>query len=137
VGELRARGKRWEIPLIPVAPVEVRLTLATGAVASVSTEALNSVLVIARDTSARALVGRRAALDRVVFDALPPGRYTLEVDASAASEPIRVDGELPSFDVGPGGGRPSLEVRLAGRALNIRRAPSAPIQSADSLRSKP
>jgi hypothetical protein len=39
-----------------------------------------------------------------VFDAVPPGTYTIAVDASDADEPLRATGDLrATVSAGPGG----------------------------------
>jgi len=55
-----------------------------------------------------------------VFDALPPGRYALEIDASAASEPLRPVGETPTLEVADGRRPPESTIMLRARSLKIR-----------------
>lgn len=112
---------RGELGVIPVSPVEVHLTLAPGDAGRVPAGELEKVLVMVRDADGRRWIARRSDAATAVFDALPPGRYTVEVDAADLAEPLRPDGDLPGFVVGGGTDPVRLEVVLRARPLRIRR----------------
>src|SRR4029079_4427353 len=86
---------------------------------------LEKLVVVARDTANQPWLARALGNGEVVFDALPPGRYTVDVDASAIEEPLKVRGR-PDFIVGEGGVS-ELRVVLTGRSVKIRTLP--PTQS--------
>jgi hypothetical protein len=93
-GKRQGTGRNITFPLVPVAPVEVRLVLDTRDAARIQPEELASVLVGAR----------------------------------GVSQPLRLDGEAPTFVVGEEKTL-TIDLVLKGRALNIRRretTPSAP-----------
>jgi hypothetical protein len=57
-----------------------------------------------------------------VFDALPPGRYRVDVDLSALTEPLRLV-EVPPEVVVTGGREPlRITLLLKGRPIRIRQA---------------
>jgi hypothetical protein len=88
------------IGVFAVSAVEVRLVVNEGDSTRVSTSDLASIVVVARDTSGRAWLARRASPTLAVFDALPPGVYALEVDPSGSSEPLAVEEAPPPVVAG-------------------------------------
>jgi hypothetical protein len=68
----------------------------------------------------------------LVFDALPPGEYVLEVDASAIEEPLS-PADRVTFRVG-GAEAPQVRLPLRGRAMKVRVLP--PTQSDGSSSDK-
>ncbi len=109
------------VGVVAVSAVEVHVTVAEGDSARVSNADVESVDVVARDESGRAWVARRASRELAVFDALPPGTYSLDVDLSGATEPLRLDGAVPSVHVVAG--RPVAPIRIVLRARALRFAP--------------
>jgi hypothetical protein len=64
-------------------------------------------------------VARRSGADSATFDALPPGRYSLQLDLTAVAVPLTVVGTLPTFEVGSA--RPAeIRIVLTPRQLRIR-----------------
>ena len=61
---------------------------------------------------------RVARLPVAVFDAVPPGTYTVLVDASASSEPLRPVGDNPAVVIA--GGRAVAPIRIVMRARALR-----------------
>jgi hypothetical protein len=118
-------GANGEIGLVVVSTAEVHLALAEGADTRVAPAELAKVTLAARDSSGRAWVARVDRPGVMVFDALPPGRYQLEIDASASAEPLRVSGELPELRVVDGVAVAKTVVTLKARTLKVRQIPSA------------
>jgi hypothetical protein len=92
------------IGAVAVTPLEVELQVEPADSARITPERLAKVVVTARDADGREWASRRVAGNRVVFDAVPPGTYTIAVDASDADEPLRATGDLrATVSAGPGG----------------------------------
>jgi hypothetical protein len=111
---------RQEIAVIPVAPLQVILRVEDAQGLGTPADALASAAVIARDEAGRLWVARRHGPGEAYFDALPSGRYTLEVDLTDVTEPLSVVGALPSFTVRPGERLEPVTVRLKPRSVQIR-----------------
>jgi hypothetical protein len=111
-------GGTREIAAIAVSPLRVQLSLDDADTARVARSELARLTLTVRDEAGREWVSRRLSDSLAVFDALPPGRYSLHVDTSLSSEPLR-----PAGDPGPitisGGAAPS-PVRLVMRARQLR-----------------
>ena len=86
---------------------------------------LAKLILVARDSANQPWIARDAGTADFVFDALPPGRYAIEVDASGLDEPISMD-ERVAFRVGSGDS-PKVRVALRGRSTRVRILP--PTQS--------
>lgn len=115
-----ARGsKQTEIGLLALAAVDVHLALTDGAESRVAPNDLAKVEVSAVDSAGRAWLARSDEPGDARFEALPPGHYQLQVDASGATEPLRPAGELPSFDVVNGVPPAPLTVTLRARTLRV------------------
>lgn len=112
-----APGTR-EAGAVAVAPVSVLFLRGPADSGRVARADLAALLVIARDGAGREWVARRTSDSSAVFDALPPGRYTIEVDASAAREPLRPEGDVPAVTVA--GGVAPAPVRITMRARQLR-----------------
>jgi hypothetical protein len=83
-----------QIGALPVAPLEVELSIDEADTARVSTDRLADLVVTVHDSVGREWASRRVSNTRVVFDAVPPGTYTVVVDASGTSEPLRPTGDV-------------------------------------------
>jgi hypothetical protein len=81
--------------------------------------------VLARHESGRLWVARRSGADSATFDALPPGRYDLQLDLTEVGVPLTVVGSLPSFVVGAVPPEP-IHVVLAPRQVQVRQLDSPP-----------
>ncbi|HET9982927.1 MAG TPA: hypothetical protein VFQ38_05055 [Longimicrobiales bacterium] len=114
-------ARAGELGVVDVSPIEVHLALAAADAERVPASALEKVLVTVRDADGRTWIARRSDATTAVFDALPPGRYTVEIDASDAAEPLRAESALPGFVVGGGAAPVRLELVLRARPLRIRR----------------
>jgi hypothetical protein len=109
-----------DIPVSPTGTVDVQLDIeASTLVGERGRDALGAVSVHAVDVRggrhlARAVVGGVAR-----FDALPSGTYRLEIDASAAAEPLAVQGGTPTFTVSGDVGRQVVRVMLGARRVRM------------------
>jgi hypothetical protein len=112
-------GGTREIAAIAVSPVMVVLALDAADTARVPPGELARITVTARDSKGRQWISRRTSDSTLAFDALPPGTYTVEVDASAASEPLRLAGASPPIVVESGRTTPPLRISLSGRQLRF------------------
>jgi hypothetical protein len=121
----REHAASSDIGLVAVTAVRVTIDLQDVDTMRVHRSDLEKLVVIARDTANQPWLARDLGNGAVVFDALPPGRYTVEVDASAIEEPLRVRNRV-QFTVGEGATN-DLHVVLTGRATKVRVLP--PTQS--------
>jgi hypothetical protein len=119
-GAVSETGGRREIAVIPVSPIRVLLAIDDHQGRGVASDLLAPAAVLARDGHGRVWVARRDGADDAFFDALPAGRYTLELDLLEVKEPLRVVGALPSFTVGVGKQAEPIVVRLRPREMQIR-----------------
>lgn len=107
------------IGAVSVSPLEVELVIDTAGAARVSSEHLAAVTVTVRDSTGREWVSRRVSDAKHVFDALPPGPYTILVDASASKEPLRPSGDGRTAVVITGKPTPPIRIVLRARALRF------------------
>jgi hypothetical protein len=107
------------IGAVALSPIEVELVLDPADSARVSRSHLADLVVTLRDSTGRQWVSRRAAPSRHVFDAVPPGTYTVLVDASASSEPLRPVGDNPAVVIAGGRAVPPIRIVMRARALRF------------------
>ncbi|HEX9563301.1 MAG TPA: hypothetical protein VF981_04990 [Gemmatimonadaceae bacterium] len=107
------------IGVLSVSPLLVDLALDEADSLSARSVDLAQLVVIARDSAGREWLARRSSRTQAIFDALPPGRYTIEVDATAAREPLRIVGDVPQVSVSDGRKLPPLRIVLRPRALRF------------------
>jgi hypothetical protein len=121
-----ADSSRRDMGLVSVAAVTVHLAITDSLRSRVDTATLAAVNVIARDSAGRSWISRHQSASVVTLAGLPSGRYTLVVDASAASEPLFVDGSIADLFVVGGRDTPDVTIVLRPRALRIREFPKTP-----------
>lgn len=107
------------IGILAVSPLTVDLVLGEADSVRANVADLSRVMVIARDSTGREWLARRDTRTTAVFDALPPGRYVLEIDASASREPFRAVEDLPPVRVIAGRPLPRLRIAVRARALRF------------------
>jgi hypothetical protein len=112
-------GGTREIAAVSVSPLRVYLARDDADTARVSRAELGRVVIVARDAAGREWMSRRTSDTTVVFDALPPGQYTIGVDASAASEPLRATVEPGSISLTSGRAPPPVRVVMRARQLRF------------------
>lgn len=109
-----------EIGILAVSPLVVELRLEAGTDTTRANAAeLGALALIARDAVGREWLARRPSSTTAVFDALPPGRYTIAVDATASREPLRPVGDIPVVTVTAGRAISPLAIELRARALRF------------------
>ena len=119
-----------DIAVVPVGSVEVRLELVADSTTSNLSISWTGVSVSARDATGRRHIARVLPDGRAVFEALPSGVYQLEVDGSAASEPLSVQGVAPSFTLS--GQRETQIVRVLLGPRRVRLFRAEPVRRATS-----
>ncbi|HSA54602.1 MAG TPA: hypothetical protein VLE53_02810 [Gemmatimonadaceae bacterium] len=107
------------IGAVSVSPLAVELALDPADTARVSAEHLAAVVVTVRDSTGREWVSRRVSSATHVFDALPPGPYTVLIDASASREPLRPSGDNRTAVVVTGTPAPPIRIVLRARGLRF------------------
>lgn len=113
-------AKSRNVGLITVEAVRVRVALDGLDSSRVSPTELQSVQVIARDSLGQAWMARTISSGETVFDALPPGSYTLEIDASAVPEPLRLVTANPKIQVRAEEKTEAVTLLLRGRETKVR-----------------
>jgi len=113
------RAETRLIGAMSVSPLEVELALDEADSARVSPDQLADLVVTVRDSTGREWMSRRLSNTRVVFDAIPPGTYTVVVDASAVNEPLRPTSELRPVVVSTGRVTPPIRVVMRARTLRF------------------
>ena len=109
------------IGALAVSPLQVSLSIDSADASRVPATELAKLVVSARDSSGWEWMSRRVSDSLVVFDALPPGTYTVSIDASAAREPLLpADG---SRSVIVSSGRSPLPLRITLRTRQLRFSP--------------
>ena len=126
-----------DVALRPMAVRLVRLTVASEDSLQVGAGDLGDVLVIARDSSGATFVARSVGQGLFSFDALPIGRYEIEVDASAVSEPLRAMPEKSVLLIRPDVRAEVIEIAMKPRAMRVkqigsRRAPTRDVPGRQS-----
>jgi hypothetical protein len=117
------RDASLDIPVVPVGAVEVQLELLRDAVVSDAPLSLRGVTVVAIDEAGRRHVATLLPDGRALFDALPPGVYRIDVDGSAAPEPLSVQGAAPTVRLDGQRARQTVRVLLGPRRVRVFRAP--------------
>ena len=120
LGESRGGKRQLQFAVVPVENVEVLLRVADAGGRALNPEILSPVMVSARGADGRVWMARRIDLDHAVFEALPPGEYSIVVDTRASEEPLEVvssPGILRIDDIDP---RFKAEVVLRPRPVTVR-----------------
>lgn len=120
-GPVTARDGRPVVALTSLSPVRVALALESDAIRRLDDTELERVTVVARHESGRAWVARRESATAAVFDALPPGRYRLDVIVDDGGEPLQLVGEPPEIEVRDGGGSRDIVITFRARQISIRK----------------
>lgn len=107
-----------ELGVVPTTSLEVRVVLAPLANGSVPNVRLGAITLALHDSSGREWIAQSDPLARATFDALPAGRYTLDVDLANSSEPLLVD-SIPEIVVGTTPGRQHVTVFARTRPIRI------------------
>ena len=113
-----SNGNPRNIALVPTSSIVVLLQLGTAE--RVRGVDLTTAVVIAKDAQGRAWTARRTAAETAVFDALPAGKYTVEVDFSSLAEPLRT--EKPTYEFNSENrGSITINVPVMGRPLRFKK----------------
>ncbi len=116
------RDGSLDIPVVPVGAVEVQLEIVRDSVVDGTTLSLAGVTVSAIDEAGRRHLATLLPDGRALFDALPPGVYRIDVDGSAAREPLSVQGASPTVRLDGQRARQSVRVLLGPRRVRVFRA---------------
>ena len=109
-----------DIPVIPTGDLIVQLVMVSDSLTGTrGRESLADVRVYAVDAFGRRHLARRVSAEHAQFEALPPGRYTIEVDAAAAAEPLVLQGAPPVAEVDGRRERQVLSVPLGPRRVRL------------------
>jgi len=127
------RDGALDIAVLPVGAIEVRLEMVPDTIVRNTAGSFAGVTVSAVDAAGRRHIARVTPDGRALFEALPPGEYRLDVDGSAAGEPLSVQGGAPMFRIDGQRDRQTVRVLLGPRSVRLFRAsPAARSVSAGS-----
>jgi hypothetical protein len=107
------------VGVIGVTSLPMRLVVDASDSGRVATADLERISLVATDSTGRVWVARRTSAETAVFDALPPGTYALDIDASDVKEPLRIGGSVSAFRVGPGEAVTERAIFIRPRALKF------------------
>jgi hypothetical protein len=117
------RDGSLDIPVVPVGAVEVMLEIVRDSMVDGTALSLAGVTVAAVDEAGRRHLATLLPDGRAVFDALPPGVYRIDVDGSAAREPLSVQGVSPTVRLDGQRARQTVRVLVGPRRVRVFRAP--------------
>ena len=109
-----------DIALRPLSVRQVRLVVAPDDSMQIRGTALDAMLVIAHDSAGTTWVARSLGGGLFTFEALPPGRYTLALDAGNVAEPVHTGSALPVLQVRSTSVAPVLVIELRGRIVRVK-----------------
>ena len=89
-----------DFAVVPTGSVDVVLEAGADEYGIKPSVRLEEAQVTAKDSAGRLFVARGSDRGVMVFDALPPGLYMVEIDVSTVGEQVRARGPLPTFRVG-------------------------------------
>jgi len=115
---LDASAASRDIGVLPTAGLEIRVTVAGPTGGSPSNVRLGVATIVLRDSSGREWLARTDRTGQALFDALPPGRYEVEIDVSEATELLLID-RLPALEVRASTERQHLEVVARTRPIRM------------------
>jgi len=115
-----ASGQRDGIALgvIPTSALDVVVLVAANPEGSATAVRVGVATLTLRDSSGRTWVARTGAVQRVTFDAIPKGRYTLTAELDGSSEPLVVD-PIPNVEVDGSPGRRQITVTVRMRPVRL------------------
>ena len=106
--------------MVAVQAVEVRLAFTRQALSGLSDSLLQDAVVFVHDSAGRTWLARHDQPGLAVFDALPPGHYTVELDLSGIPQRLEPAGPLPDFRVGAASKVVRHEILIQSRPVRIR-----------------
>jgi hypothetical protein len=118
VGWRLGRLDTGDVTLVPSSRLRISLQLDTASLASTVPPALNRLLIVVRDAAGREWLTRPDVHGQAELSALPPGAYTVELDAREAGEALRILDNGGSFEMTTGESRVTL--RIGGRPTRMR-----------------
>lgn len=121
VGRAMQRGNRREVAVIALSPVIIELERSGDDLVRADSTALSVVIVQARDEGGKVWVARRTSAVVAIFDALPAGRYTVQVDVSDVQEKLETRQAQLAFTVGGAASIPHLRIVLYARPVRVNR----------------
>jgi hypothetical protein len=107
------------VGVIGVTSIPLRLVVDPADSDRVALADLERISLVATDSTGRAWVARRTSAVTAMFDALPPGTYSLDIDVSDAKEPLRIGGTAAAFRVGSGEAVTERAILIRPRALKF------------------
>ena len=133
-----------DIALRPLAVRMVRLFVAADDSLQFRSRELDAVVLVARDSAGTSWVARSVGQGLFSFDALPPGRYVLDIDASAVLEPLRAPATPTILLVRPSKSSPVIDIELHTRTVRVKQIGSrtipnrnTPVRSAEGTTGTP
>ncbi|HEX8944251.1 MAG TPA: hypothetical protein VF785_14025, partial [Gemmatimonadaceae bacterium] len=107
-----------ELGVVPTTSLDIRIVLAPLADGTVPKVRVGVAALALRDSTGREWIAQSDGAARATFDALPAGRYTLDIDLANSSEPLLVD-SIPAIVIGATPGRQYVTVLARTRPIRI------------------
>jgi hypothetical protein len=107
-----------ELGVVPTTSLDIRVLLAPLADGTVPNVRLGVAALALHDSTGREWIAQSDGAARAVFDALPAGRYTLDIDLANSSEPLLVD-SIPAIVIGATPGRQYVTELARTRPIRI------------------
>lgn len=113
-------ARSGDVAVYRVQPVTVALQVPAIDAARLTPDELAKAVVVAKDAQGSRWFGRAIGTNQFVFDALPVGRYSLEVEQGDMREPLTTQSGANELWVTPEGSRTPHVVAVRGRQTRIR-----------------
>lgn len=107
------------IGAVAVQPLTIELLLDPADQGRVTGDMLRDVEVIARDDAGHEWLARRTSGTSAIFDALPPGTYAIDVDATAVREPLRMAASPAPVRIRAGSAPAPVRITMRPRQLRF------------------
>jgi hypothetical protein len=121
----RKARNQYDLAVTSLAPVRVELFVTGPDSSRVPRASLSAAVLVARDSAGMSWVARAVEGGSLLFDGLPPGRYTLSLDLADIAEPLKPDVDLPMLTVTSGVPGTQIRIGLRTRAIRIRKPASS------------
>ena len=111
--------RTWALPVMRTSRLQVLLAPTADSVGRLPTTKLHELAAIATDSVGAIWIAHADTAGVAVFDALPPGRYTITIDLSASTERLRQMISAPVIEVTAGQELPPVRIPFGFRAVRV------------------
>ena len=111
--------RSWELPVMRTSRLQVVLVPTADSVGRLPATKLSELAAIATDSVGAVWIAHADTAGVAVFDALPPGRYTITLDLSASTERLRQMISPPAIEVTAGQTLAPVRLPFGFRAIRV------------------